>query len=222
MRVSSCLEDWWFYLRGRAMARSEEVDFHCDWIKRSPMNRSFPSHLVSFVSFKSQMTSGADVAKMEKLREEDRWKRKLAKIGQICQRVPLSGRSWHGRAWYLEFCPSFMRQMGNRYLEFSFMRLGNRYNVDVERCKIFHGSVMIVHWSMWSLRWDGLETFCQGDKIFASLETFETFCNKSGNGKWNIFPTVLIELKPHVLNRIVRVCFSLFSSEAAFSTLERW
>ena len=205
MRVSSCLEDWWFYLRGRAMARSEEVDFHCDWIKRSPMNRSFPSHLVSFVSFKSQMTSGADVAKMEKLREEDRWKRKLAQIGQICQRVPLSGRSWHGRAWYLEFCPSFMR-LGNRYLEFSFrtlcnryleysfMRLGSRYlelsftgqgkryNIDVEKCKIFHGSVMIVHWSMWSLRWDGLETFCQGDKIFASLETFETFCNKSGNG----------------------------------------
>ena len=111
MRVSSCLEDWWFYLRGRPMARSEEVDFHCDWIKRSPMNRSFPSHLVSLVSLKSQMTSGADVAKMENLREEDRWKRKLAKIGQICQRVLLSGRSWHGRVWYLEFCPSFMRQI---------------------------------------------------------------------------------------------------------------
>ena len=33
----------------------------------------------------------------------------------------------------------------NRYLEFSFRRLCNGYNVDVEKCKIFHGSVMIVH-----------------------------------------------------------------------------
>ena len=31
------------------------------------MNRSFPSHLVSFVSLKSQMTSEADVAMMVKI-----------------------------------------------------------------------------------------------------------------------------------------------------------
>ena len=88
MRVSSCLEDWWFYLRGRPMARSEEVDFHCDWIKRSPMNRSFPSHLVSFVSLSSHRWLQEQMLPRwknygRKIAERGNWQ-KLAKFANEC------------------------------------------------------------------------------------------------------------------------------------------
>ena len=219
MRVSSCLEDWWFYLRGRAMARSEEVDFHCDWIKRSPMNRSFPSHLVSFVSFKSQMTSGADVAMMEKLREEDRWKRKLAKIGakfaNECHSQADLGLAesdiWNSAhpSWDRWVTDIWNSTSFNRYLEFSFMRLCNRCRCgEVQNlprigddCSLINVIVAVGWVGNFLPRWQNI---CQVGNIW-------NFLQQKWKWKMEYFSNSFDRVESHVLNRIVRefvlVCF---------------
>ena len=156
-----------------------------------------------------------------KIAERGNWQ-KLAKFANECHSQADLGLAesdiWNSAhpSWDRWVTDIWNSTSFNRYLEFSFMRLCNRCRCgEVQNlprigddCSLINVIVAVGWVGNFLPRWQNI---CQVGNIW-------NFLQQKWKWKMGYFPTVLIELKSHILNRIVRVCFSLFSSEDAFFT----